>query len=361
MIPRLYEKNETLFTSFGICSLPDAIECLVTETRNEEFYLNMTYPCTGKWVDEIIVDRIILADPYDGATEAEPFRISSIEYDMNDNMLIYAEHISYQLNYIIAGQFFIPQQHTALEWWNVMMSSIKSPSCPFTFESTVSSSVDLAFGFDMPIPMRTALGGTENSLLDLLGGELAWNRWKIIHSAARGSNNGVKIAYTKNLTGLTYSIDMSNVYTGAIAYYFDGDVDYGEGDMQHITSPYAFERDIVLDASSDLSDQSPTKAQLNAYARDYLNRNAEPPAVSVTVEFVPLWQTDEYKNFYDLEHVSLCDTVEIIYPPLNLKLEAKVVQTIYDVLADRYSEITIDTVRPNISDTILTMMKKEGM
>lgn len=359
MIPRLYEKDETTFISFGICSLNDALECSVTEVRNGEFYLNMAYPCGGAWANEIVIDRIILADPHDRANESEPFRISSIEYDMNGNMQIYAEHISYQLSYIIAGKFYIRNQYSAVEWWDAMEDSIISSSCPFTFESAISSTEALSVEYETPMTVRAALGGVENCLVDLFGGELTWNRMKVIHLAERGHNNGVKIAYSKNLTGLTYSINLDDVFTGVMAYWFDGN-NYNQGAVQRISTQYAFDRDIIVDASSQYP-VMPSTAWLNRYALNYLNRNVKPPAVSVKVEFVPLWQTDEYKDFYNLEHVSLCDTVEIIYPPLNLTLEAKVVQTVYDVLADRYSAITIDTVQPTITDTILAIMKKEGM
>ena len=41
MIPRLFEKNETTFTSYGICPLTDAVSCIVTEERNGEYVLDL--------------------------------------------------------------------------------------------------------------------------------------------------------------------------------------------------------------------------------------------------------------------------------------------------------------------------------
>ena len=43
MIPRLYSKTETTFATYGICPLIDALSCIVTERRNEEFELDMVY------------------------------------------------------------------------------------------------------------------------------------------------------------------------------------------------------------------------------------------------------------------------------------------------------------------------------
>ena len=103
MIPRLFESTATSFDSFGICPLIDCISCKVTEERNGPFTLSMEYSRNGQWAEELLVDRIILADPHDNAEMAEPFRIREVTYNMLGNIAVEAEHISYQLNYIIVG------------------------------------------------------------------------------------------------------------------------------------------------------------------------------------------------------------------------------------------------------------------
>ena len=124
-----------------------------------------------------------------------------------------------------------------------------------------------------------------------------------------------------------------------------------------MANDWSFERVIILDASA-VFDSKPSVAQLNSYAATYLQTNAGDPKVSVEVEFVPLWQTEEYRDFYNLEHVGPCDTVTVQYPPLNLSIQAKVVETVYGVLRDRYKNITISTVKPTLADTIFALMKE---
>jgi len=358
MIPRLFEKSATNFDNYGICSLADCVSCAVTEERNTGFFLEMEYPREGRWADKIAVDRIILADPYDHSEMAEPFRIVSVDYDMLGTMQIYAEHISYQLNSVMIGaNAQDPGTRYPSKFWEVENRYLKS-SNPFTFETDIEddNGTVYKYGCDVPTALKTLLGGMKGSMIDLFGGELKWNRLKVQLLQARGADNGVKIAYSKNLTGLQYSVDMSNVYTGVVAYYKSGDT-YVESALQTKTHSYSYSRDIAVDASSYF-DSDPTVAQLNTWAANYLNSNAPDPTVSVDIEFIPLWQTEEYRDYYGLEHVSLCDTVEVIYPPLNLDLKAKVVKTVYNVLADRYDEITISTVKPTLADTIFTLMKE---
>ena len=123
------------------------------------------------------------------------------------------------------------------------------------------------------------------------------------------------------------------------------------------TNPFAFERTIIVDASS-VYQNAPTKAQLNSYASSYVRNNALSPTVSVKVEFVPLWQTEEYKEYADFEKLNLCDQVTIVYPPLNLELKAQVVKTEYNVLLDRYDSLEISTIKKSLADTIWAMQKE---
>jgi hypothetical protein len=125
-----------------------------------------------------------------------------------------------------------------------------------------------------------------------------------------------------------------------------------QGTRQTIEHEYGFERDIALDASSDF-ENTPSVAQLNSFAASWLAAHDGGPAISVNVEFVPLWQTEEYKQYAALERVGLCDTVEVAYSPLNIRVKAKVVKTVFNVLAGRYDEITIASVRSGLSDTIM--------
>lgn len=357
MIPRLFESTATTFTNFGICPLPDCIECIVTEERNGAYVLDMEYPKGGQFADQLAIDRIILADPHDNASQAEPFRIISVEYDLSDNIVVQAEHISYQLNYIIIGKNTNYTRYPS-KFWEKETENMISASNPFTFATDISDDAGTVYqyGCDQPTPLRKLLGGMDGSMIDLFGGEFEWNRYTVNLWASRGADHGVKIAYGKNLTGLNYSIDLSNVYTGVVAFWSDGETTV-ESALQTMIHSYAFSRDIVVDASGAF-DSQPSVADLNAWASAYLANNAADPRVSVEVEFVPLWQTEEYKDFYDLEHVSLCDTVTVLYPPLNLSIAAKVVKTVYNVLANRYDEITISTIRPTLSDTIFALMKE---
>ena len=63
MNPILFDTGETSFDSFGIGVLSSAISCEVEETRNGSYELEMTYPITGAFFNEIQLRRFVVAKP----------------------------------------------------------------------------------------------------------------------------------------------------------------------------------------------------------------------------------------------------------------------------------------------------------
>ena len=96
MIPRLYEHNETSFTTFGIGSLKDATSCEVTEQKNGTYELVLKYPLKGSLFSEIQKERIIYAQVNDSKS-LQAFRIYRITAPISGIITVYAQHISYDL------------------------------------------------------------------------------------------------------------------------------------------------------------------------------------------------------------------------------------------------------------------------
>lgn len=355
MIPRLYGRDETTFTTMGICPLSDCVSCMVTEERNGQYVLEMEYPRSGMWFSEIDVDRIILAQAHERDDHPQPFRIESIEGDIGEVINIRAVHISYQLNWIIAGRQELTS-NTAQA--NMRAVGLLEAGCPFTFYSDKTNTS--AVTVKEPVPFRSLLGGIEGSFLDKYGGEFEWDMWDVHLWKNRGQDNGVRITYGKNLTGIEWDTDVSDTYTSVYAYWMqenNGVVTYVGSTIQTIGGDFAFNRLIAVNASGEFQSE-PSYTQLSAYAQSYIKSNAVNPTVSVKVDFAPLWQTEEYKEYADFEKVGLCDKVTIVYPPLNLELKAQVVKTVYNVLLDRYDSIEISNMKRDLADTIFAMQKQ---
>ena len=59
----LYVYTETAFTNYGLGCLNDATSCVVKETLNGEYELEMEYPVNGIHYADIQLRRIIFAKP----------------------------------------------------------------------------------------------------------------------------------------------------------------------------------------------------------------------------------------------------------------------------------------------------------
>lgn len=352
MKPILFEKDATVFTGLGLCYLPDAISCTVTEERNGSFELEMVYPVSGSFFDEIQEDRIIVAKSRENGTR-QAFRIYRITTLISGEVTVNARHISYQLNFIPIPP--VSGSGTA----QAMMNAVKAAAlenCPFTFQSNITGSK--SYETTIPTAFRTILGGMEGSTLDLFGGEFEWDNWNVKLLSARGSDKGVKIAYGKNLTALERSTDIGSLITGVAAYWAGQDADGNETVVY--SSPavitngneanYSYGRTVVLDLSGEF-DTVPTQAQVTTYATAYLAATTLTQVTeALSVDFVPLWHTSEYADSFK-NHVDLCDTVTVVYKHLGVNVKKKVTKTVYNVLLNRYESIELGG-EANVADTI---------
>lgn len=361
MIPILYPAAETEFTSFGIGTLPDAISCIVVEERNGEFELTMTYPANGIRANDLAVESIILAPSNDSATSLskwQPFRIYSVTASLDGTLLISAEHISYQLRHIVAMPFSATSPADAMLGLSIHCVG----DMPFSLATDKAGSG--IYTQSIPASARYRLAGEDGSILDIYGGEYEWDRWAVHLLAARGSDNGVVVAYGKNLTALEQTTSIETALTGVVPYYLEE----GDGGISRLlTLPERvisilggtkYGRTIPLDLSNEF-DQSPTDDQMRSRARAYLNASKiTGPIVSLRAAFAPLWHTTEYSGITPLEHVGLCDIVTIRHPGLGISAKAKVVRTEFDVLAERYNAIDLGESRRGLDSTIADLWKR---
>lgn len=347
---RLYESSENKFDTNGIGAL-SPVSCLVTEERNGEYELEMEYPITGEHYKEIQNRRIILAKP--NVTDREqPFRIYKISRPMGGIVAVYARHISYDLSGIPLSPITAGSVTEAL-------SKIQSASAidnPFTFWSDKSTVAN--FMIDTPSSVRSNMGGKAGSLLDVYGGEYAYDRYTVRLYNQRGNDNGVTIRYGKNLTDLAQEENIESVYTG-IYPFWKKEEEYFELPQKIVKAEgtFDFNRVMTLDLSSDF-DNKPTAAELKSKAESYMKSNKiGVPKVSIKVSFIPLEQTEEYKNIAVLERVNLCDTVTVIFDKLGVNATAKCVKTVYNVLLERYDSLELGEAKTNIVDTIAQQQK----
>ena len=182
MIPVLFPATATEWATQGLGALSDAISCTVIEERNGIFELEMQYPMSGVHFDEMQNRCIILAipSPY---RAAQPFRIYRITKPLDGICTVYAQHVSYDLSGIPLNPFSAGSAPAAMAG----LQSNAEGGSPFAFWTDKSTTAN--FAVTVPSSTRSVLGGQTGSILDVYGGEYAWDGYTVRLYNQRGQGN----------------------------------------------------------------------------------------------------------------------------------------------------------------------------
>lgn len=363
----LYDANCNDFNNNGIGILKDSIKCEVSEALNGELVLDMEYPMTSKYIESIVNENIIKCDA--GLEEDQLFRIKHVKPNF-DTITVYGEHITYDLADNFLEDVFPQNLNGAacLDW--ILSHTLDTHSFnSFSDIQTVASA-----RYVRKNPIEAIVGDLENSFVNLWGGELERNNYTIKMLNRRGNDKGYKIKYRKNLTGLDFTIDNSNIITKIMPQGYNG-LFLPE---KYVDSPlinnYPHKKVKVIEFSNvkvkeNEDDEEGYATEAEAYQElrrlcdlKYSEENIDKPTVNLKVDFVDLSQTTEYQNYTFLESVSMGDTVtvELDYT----QVEVRVIKTTYDSLLHRYTKLELGEFKANyITDSqkdITNTIRKEA-
>lgn len=329
--------------------LRDTISCVIREERNGAYELTLTYPMGGYGLDLFEPNKVIVARINDEG-DTDMFRIYSVVSQSEGIVTVSARHISYDLSGVFQANLDLGLR--------TAQSAIDRLVSPYGFagESDITGTKSMAIG--QPTSVRALLGGVEGSVLDTYGGEYKFYRRTVNLLSARGQDNGVVVSYGKNITSIQTEVNGEGTFNRLLPYatYFGDD---GEvcvvGDAIIATNSPVIDPDVktlAKDFSDEFDGEVVTKAQVNTVANQWYAANQKKfmeYAVSNDVSFIPIWYTGytATSGNYISEKVSLCDIVTVRYEPLNVEYKAKVVETEYDCLEERFTSVTVGDTTTN--------------
>lgn len=346
MIPILYEKSETTFATNGLGRLRDCISCVVTEERNGIYECDFEYPITGANYDLITLGRII-GVIHDDSGDVQPFDIVSASKPIDGVVTFHAVHISYRLSFQTVTGTSINSLAAAFNLFESVTGT------PFSYWTDKTSTGYLASADGIPKSVRSMLGGIEGSVLDAYGGEYEWDRFTVRLYESRGQYRDFAIRYGVNMLDYTEETDASETWSSCVPYWTDG-TDIVVGSKQTSGGATVTGRDqcIPLDVSEKFENK-PTKAQVEAAARSYMNANVPYlPTQNIEVSFVRLQDMSEYAGFSNLLTCNLCDTIKVIFPDYKTSANFKIVKTVWDVLSDRYDSMELGTLSTTLAEAL---------
>jgi phage minor structural protein len=352
MIPRLYAHDETDFTHNGIGLLSDTISATVTEEMNSTCELQLEYDVDGQFSDQIDDGMIIKAKANDKQDD-QLFRIYKHVKDQADNKItIYAQHITYDLAQNFIESLELNSATTAEAMQAIQSSLAYSTRFMLSSDNTTTSSSTKLYR-NNPLQM---IAGVDGSILDNWGGEIERDNFNLTMRARRGTDDGVLVAYKKNLTGLTVTVDQSNLVTRIYPFKTldDGTVLTVPG--KYVDSPHINDYDhIYIQAVDYSSDEDVTdQASLEAKSAQWFTNNSgiDKPTITMDVTFEPLWATEEYKMVKMLEFVSMGDTIYIKNSHLVIDGSARIIKIVYDTLAEKNAQVTAGDAKATLEDKV---------
>lgn len=356
MIPILYEKNETAFSSNGICRLRDCLSCVVTEERNGIYECDFEYPVTGAHYNEIVCGRII-AVTHDDSGDVQPFDIVGYTAPINGVVSFHAVHISYRLNTVAGINTQVTGAHNAQFFLTRFQNfcAAAGPGKQFTFTTNISTTAYCALFAqrNMPYIVRQWMGGTEGSVLDTFHGEWKFDRFQVALLSARGVQRDFQIRYGLNMTEYNDEVDFSGSANSFISFWKGDNYAINSGTVADVLPSYSGRKDYTVYDLTDMFETEPTSAQLETAGRRKMNsEHANNPAETINVSFVRLQDSEEYEQYQLLMQCGLCDTVLVKFPMYGMSARMKIVKVVWNVLQERYDSMELGTLATTLSQAL---------
>lgn len=353
---RVYEFNQTSFNNNGICTLFPKSAVIIRDLNEYKYYLDLTHPIdeTGKW-KEITQDRIIVANE-------QPFRIKFVQKTSRE-IVAYCEQIFFDLN-----NNFIEDTNIKGKNGNTALNQILSnTNYAHPFSGTSNIQITNNSRLVRKNVLSAIIGDNENSFVNRWGGELDIDGFTFKINTRIGRNNGYKVEYSKNMTGINAKFDMRNVVTKIRPVGFDGikleelfvDSPFINSYAMPIIREYKYEDvkwkgspnyQAPLNGEDDGAYETLAEAQAELKRRalaEFSENEVDLPTVNYNVNFVELSNTDEYANYQALSSINIGDDVVIRHKILDINIPSRCTAYKYNCLTCNFDEITLGHYNKN--------------
>ena len=347
----LYSKD--FETEYGVIS--SLCEAFVEEERNGLFELSFVMLNTDSLFNYVKEENVVVVNANDTLLN-QKFRIYMTRKLMNNKVEVCARHISFDLMYDYIDNVSFTNQSCEYALNQLFRNS------NFSKHYKGYSDIVNAQNYSMSMAnVLEAIGGKQGSIIDTFGtgAEILRDNENIHVLNKRGYDNEVTIEYKKNLTGFELEEDTTDLITRILPYAKYNDIETNEEIIvkaDYVDSPlianYSHPYITSIDYSDKFeNDEIPTISKLQELARkEYRDNKVDIPKQNFKIEFIPLSKCVGYEGLED--KISLCDTVTIIDTRYNVKTQAKVIRTVFNVLKNRYESIELGEPRTSLGDII---------
>lgn len=344
MKPRIYKptaKKEDFETN-GLGILSDTTRCDVTEEANGRYEVELEHPLNSRFKPYFDNGFFIKAKPND-KEEYMIFEIKNTYEDtMTNNILIYGVSRTQKLGNRSVQKVEIKSQSGT--------SAMKSITNGMDMKSDIELFSDIPTISSTTFEARNVLNciaGEQGSMLQLWGGEIKHEAFKLSLLQRRGRDNVGTVRYGKDLNGLKIKLDWSSIITRVLPYadlQSNGDGQtkriYGEPVDSLLINNYpdVYARHIQFTEEQGVIDLD----SLNRVSKNYftsINPRSDQPKIQIELEIEKLSDSKEAKEFAKLRNYNLFDTFKIRHKLYDIDIDSKITTVVYDSLTEKTKKV----------------------
>ena len=296
------------------------------------------------------------------------FRVTDVQIDSTTGLLTaHALHLSYDASAILLDR--VTLNHTDLP---TAVAALRSAALPDGSAGAASvfcqgTGCEVSGTFTR-MTLTAALLDPEIGLVRQARARLVRDNRDFFLLWNEETDSGLRLTHGVNLRGVRWSRDCADVTTRLlpVARAADGSdlllperfVDSPLLDRY----PFPVTRPLRVNArvGRDNLTEANVYARMRAEAQARLAIGIDLPRTTLTVDFLLLGDTEEYKAYRDLERLTLYDVVEIHHPDLGLSVRAQVKSYEWDAVAKRYTRITLGDVFGTADHTVYGYSLADG-
>lgn len=291
----------------------------------------------------------------------QPFRIYRVVPEL-DKVTVYARHIFYDLlDNMVKSLKPSPSAVGASVVQNLSGACLSAHD--FSFYSDLTSTAE-DVEWENVNPVEAMLG--ENGLVSKYGAELARDWYDVFLVRRVGNDTDVSIREKKNLTGISYDVDETDVVTRIMPTGEDADGNILYLPELYIDSPnlnaYTHPKWIHLPVSEakEVTDGDEPKIKAQCYAEMRKAAQAEfdagcdLPTVTLKVDFINCSDAEEYKQYAALTDIFLGDSVRVVARRIGVEVSMRMTQYTYDCLTRKYTSVTLGTAADTLEGSMIS-------
>ena len=291
----------------------------------------------------------------------QPFRIYRVVPEL-DKVTVYARHIFYDLlDNMVKSLKPSPSAVGASVVQSLSGACLSSHD--FSFYSDLTSTAE-DVEWENINPVEAMLG--ENGLVSKYGAELARDWYDVFLVKRVGNDTDVSIREKKNLTGISYDVDETDLVTRIMPTGEDADGNILYLPELYIDSPnlnaYTHPKWIHLPVSEakEVTDGDEPKSKAQCYAemrkavQAELDAGCDLPTVTLKVDFINCSDAEGYKQYAALTDIFLGDSVRVIARRIGVEVSMRMTQYTYDCLTRKYTSVTLGTAADTLEGSMIS-------